>query len=763
METDTYNIGKKTFSKYGIVIWKGHSGCGKTIAAIHLIINQMTNEPDWTFRKIRSWQELSYIKMDKKSLVFIDNIFFRKTMNLDLENWWKVLDEVHESFLQTYTEAEGSGLNRLRFVITAQTNATEQACSFMGKTTPILNENYQIDATCLTDMEKGKIFFRQIDFAKIERHAEIPTFDTGFLRKVKAAEGPIGFPLCAHLFVCSDEYKKSGVNFFSRPIEYLKFQIKDEIESEKRNRTKSLLFLLFFIEWQTKSGNPEKIEIKCDDNCKKLLNRISKDLLKKFKPFDFRDLEQEAHRLVGTFLKEDNENVYTFVHDSVYEAVGELLCETYPIETAKYFPLDIIQDQGFEKANEKQLAVLATRLLYEILHQRLSLVFACKPFKRKQFVDIFWSELIKKDKKTIKKFLTIVNDSSQIKLPSVFWASRNRLTYLTEKFFEIVSENDVQPDYQLYASLYGDCCAKKESLLKTLNGVLQDNLKGLKQHVLDFADDDNNNIIHLVITSEKSDEFASVVVEKLLKEKASFVDARNKANMTPLMLAVNQSMKRRGVLAKLMKEKPKLYYKDAEGLYVFHHCLASGNDDETCAEYLKIILTLKDSEKYLHKDDNNGNTVLCTAAMQAKNSRICSILMLLDHGKSGMLNTMNAKGFSPLQLSVSSLTGGSAHVKLECCVRVILLLLCGDNPDNKSDTNQSAIEVCRYDVVKNILRNPEDKTGMIHALDCILDNFEDCKDVINFTGFPPFPGELDEELQNRIKYAVQILKNKTFD
>ena len=63
-------MGRDKFKKYGIVIWKGHSGCGKTIAAIHLSINQMNDEPDWTFRKIRSWQELSYIKMDKKNFGF---------------------------------------------------------------------------------------------------------------------------------------------------------------------------------------------------------------------------------------------------------------------------------------------------------------------------------------------------------------------------------------------------------------------------------------------------------------------------------------------------------------------------------------------------------------------------------------------------------------------------------------------------------------------------------------------------------------------
>lgn len=763
VETDTYNSGLKTFLKYGIVIWKGHSGCGKTMAAIHLIMNQMAIEPNLTFRKIRTWEELSFIEFDENTLVFIDNIFFRKAMDLDLENWWKVLQDIHESFF-LQRDTGGSGLNRLRFVITAQTNATEQACSLMENTTPILNANHGIDSTCLTDTEREKIFLRQIDFAKSEREAKNLTFDKKFLDKVKAADGPIGFPLCAHLFVCSDEYRKSGVNFFSRPIEYLKFQIKDEIESERSNRTKSLFFLLFFLEWQTKSGNSGKIEIKSDEECKKFLDRISKDLLKKFKPFDFRYMEHEAQRLVGTFLKEESKNVYAFVHDSVYEAVGALLCETYPIETTKYFPLDIVQDQGYENATEKHLAVLATRLLYEILHQRLSLVFACRSFEREHFLDVFWSELNKNDNKTIKRFLTIVNNSSHIRLPSVFWTSRHKLQYLTEKFYKSIVEHNFEPEYHLYASLYGDCCAKKESLLKTLNGMLEDNLKGLKQHVLDFTDDDSNTIIHLVITSEKSDEFASVIVEKLSNEKSSFVDVRNKAKMTPLMLAVNQTTKRRKVIEKLvnMKEKPKLFYKDAGGLTVFHHCLASSNDDETCAEYLKIILTLKGSEKCLHKDDANGNTVFCTAAMQTNNSRICSILILLDYGKSGMLNTMNDEGLSPLHLSVRSLKGESALVKLECCVRVILFLIFGDSPDNKSDTNQSAIEICKYDVVKKILKHPADKDGMIYALDCILEKFKDYADTISSTWFPPFPEELDMKLQNRIKCAIQILKNKTF-
>lgn len=46
---------------------------------IHLIRKELH---DWTSRKLHSLEELAYI--DEKSLVFIDNIFFRRTMDSDL-------------------------------------------------------------------------------------------------------------------------------------------------------------------------------------------------------------------------------------------------------------------------------------------------------------------------------------------------------------------------------------------------------------------------------------------------------------------------------------------------------------------------------------------------------------------------------------------------------------------------------------------------------------------------------------------------------
>lgn len=132
--------------------------------------------------------------------------------------------------------------------MTARTKAVKRACDYMGKVTPILNETFIINANNLTENEKDDIFANQIRFAEKEKHVSANIFSSmgAEFIQVRESEGPIGFPLCSHLFVCGKDYRKSGVNFFSRPIQYLKVQLKDEIESDKTNRSKSLFFYVFF-------------------------------------------------------------------------------------------------------------------------------------------------------------------------------------------------------------------------------------------------------------------------------------------------------------------------------------------------------------------------------------------------------------------------------------------------------------------------------------------------------------------------------------
>lgn len=722
-ETAIYKKAENIFDKNSIVILTGQPGCGKTIAAIHIILKTINQKNiHWTFRKIHSWDELQYVDDDEHALVFIDNIFFRSMLDLDLENWWNELERIYKQYFAVSDNETES--YRVRMVMTARQNVVEKACSFMGKVTPVLNGNFLIDASTLLEIEKEQIFFKQIEFAKKERNlTDLLTIDTEFKTKMRESEGPIGFPLCANLYVFGKEYRKSGASFFSRPIEFLKLQINDEIEGDKSNKTKSLFFCLFFDEWHTKMGLFESIDIQNESLCRKCLDKVSKNIIPNFGPFDFRDLEVEAHRLSGAFFKRIGENKYKFVHDSIYEAVGMYLCETYVTETAKYFPLDIFQHQNYETLTKREMLTFAARLLYEILDQKLSLVFACKLFHNRHFVDCFCAELLEKDHKTINSIFTIANESSTVKLPCVFWSSRYTLTYLTERLYDIVKGEVITPEYQLYVLLYGVCCARSEGLLKTINGMLCDKLDMTQKRVLKFQDSDGNSILHLLVISDFSDEFVSTVVKQILTEKTS-VGPKNNLGITPLMFAVEQILPREKVINTILKFSKPLSKKNHTGSTILHHCLASNHDDKTCAEYLEIILKDSCVEDLIEKDDIYGDTALSIAAKCSKHSRIRSILLLLQNN-ANIINTINEDGYSPLHLSVGCFKNAEASpmVELECCVRVILLILHGASPAKESDNENKAVDECKYDLIRDILLNPNDIENMENALTTLLEKF----------------------------------------
>lgn len=52
--------------------------------------------------------------------------------------------------------------------------------------------------------------------------------------------------LFVHICLSMKNIKNQEHFFFSRPIEYLKLQIKDELETDQTNSTKTLFLFLFF-------------------------------------------------------------------------------------------------------------------------------------------------------------------------------------------------------------------------------------------------------------------------------------------------------------------------------------------------------------------------------------------------------------------------------------------------------------------------------------------------------------------------------------
>lgn len=758
VETQIYIEAKKTFNKYGIVIFTGRPGCGKTIAAIHLI-RTLTHKTNRTFRKLQHWEEIRHIDLNEKSLIFIDNVFFNLKTDKGIESWsdmLKMVNDRYQSGDSYYTESF-----RLCIIMTVRSKEMASTGGYIDKDVHILKTEFCIDTSRLTELEKNKILEKQIAFASKEKRSMIPTpfFVTSFRENLISKEGPIGFPLCAHLYFCDEEFRRSGEIFFSRPIKYLKHLIKDEVEHDKSNKTKSLLLILFFREWFSRKEGFYTFSIKSESLCKQFLNKISPDLIANFEPLEFRELEFAAQRLLNILVKDIGENKYEFVHDSVYEAVGAYLCDTYVTETAMYFPLDIIQHQAYENLTSGQTVTLVTRLMYEALDKRLSEVFSCKFFQSPLFSEQFYLQLMKKDMKTIDHFISLVNESSNVKLPCMFWTCLNNLTSLTELFYEIVNERNISPCYNLYVSLFGICCYGCSAVMLMTDGMLLGSFRDIRERVLMFRDDEGNSVINILISSTFSDRFVAIAIEQLLNDGVS-IKKRNIHGASPLMIAVQQKLPRIKVIKTLVERSSMFDLTDTTGSTVFHHCLGSAHDDETCAEILEIIIGSCNDIDLLSRVNFNGDNALDIAVKYSNHSRIQSILLLLE-GCKNLVYSLNDDRLTPLHLTMRAFNNCSPCVELECCVRGVILILRGAFTDFKLDEGVKAIDECQYNCIRNILLHPEDQQIMKSELDGILDKLKDHKQTsirsLNCLS------TISEGLRGHIAQAISYLQNMSFE
>lgn len=759
VETQIYREAMKTFNKYGIVIFTGRPGCGKTIAAIHLIRTLM-NKTNRTFRKLQHWEELRYIDLNENSLIFIDNVFFNLKTDKGIKSWCDMLKMVNDRYQSGDSYYTGSFRLCIVMTVRSEVMASSGGYTCINKDIQILKKEFCIDTSRLTELEKNKILEKQIAFALNENRSMIPNsfLNTSFRENLILQEGPIGFPLCAHLYFCDKEFRRSGVIFFSRPIEYLKNLIKDEVEHDKSNKTKSLLLILFFREWFSGKEGFYTFSIKSESLCKQFLNKISPDLIANFEPLEFRELEFAAQRLLNILVKDVGENKYEFVHDSVYEAVGAYLCDTYVTESAMYFPLDIIQHQAYENLTSEQTVTLVTRLMYEALDKRLSEVFSCKFFQSPLFSDQFFLQLMKKDMKTVDHFMSLVNESSNVKLPCMFWTCLNNLTLLTELFYEIVNERNISPCYNLYVSLFGICCYRYSAVMLMTDGMILGSFRDIRERVFMFMDDEGNSVINILISSTFSDRFVAIAIEQLLNDGMS-PESRNKHGLSPLMIAVQQRLPRIKVIKTLVGRSSKFHFWDNTGSTVFHHCLGSAHDDKTCAEILEIIIGGCNNKTLLGRVNLEGNTALDIAAKYSKHSRLQCILLFLE-GCREIVNSVNDDGFTPLHLAVRSFNDCSLYGELECCVRVVILILHGAYADFKLD-GVKAIDECQYNCIRNILLHPEDQQIMKNELDCILDKLK-CHEETSIRSLNCL-SKISEGLQERIARAISYLQNMSFE
>lgn len=109
-----------------------------------------------------------------------------------------------------------------------------------------------------------------------------------------------------------------------------------------------------------------------------------------------------------------------------------------------------------------------------------------------------------------------------------------------------------------------------------------------------------------------------------------------------------------------------------------------------CVECLNIILEGKDVKDCFSKNDLNGDIVLSIVVRCLKYSRIVSIFKFFESDLN-IINILNEEGYLFLYFVVKLLKDLNIMVEFECCVRVIIFILYGDNLDKMLDVDKKVV------------------------------------------------------------------------
>lgn len=243
---------------------------------------------------------------------------------------------------------------------------------------------------------------------------------------------------------------------------------------------------------------------------------VPKSLLKEIGPLNFENLPTIAESLKYTILLKQS-TMFEFKHQIYLDGASDYFFRKYP-GAVRYFPLDIIRPYAFSDASPNVWSDLIERLKKELQENRQNNgtetdiefprmldVLSCKIFDTVQFEKKFGEEF-KQDTTLNWLFFT-----KELRFP--FWAKKYGRKMLSDTAIHIVKEHF---DFQFYQDLCGECC-KMDKQYDAVSGAYMD-LERLKERVWKFKTTDEKSILHLVISSDRSDYEAHVILEKMLKD-----------------------------------------------------------------------------------------------------------------------------------------------------------------------------------------------------------------------------------------------------
>lgn len=490
--------------RFGLIVLIGEQGSGKTSTAVHIM--RKLQYDNWTKHKITSWVELLAFEFKEKTLIYADNLFDGFMYQQEVDRWWETLCYFYFKLIKP--------VDKVRLIITAKQDVVDKACAFNEIDIWTLERTcfIRVDAFPLSDEEKINILQNQISLAKTLKKIDVHEAVTEKLRAdIRKKSCPLGFPLCAHLYAFEKDSIHRNSSIFDVPRHYVEIQIQREIENDKSPAGVKTLFLILLYYFNPETKNtPKQLNLEFREECKEFLEaQCNRKLKEMMEPLVYNNLYETANRLEGTVLIK-HQSVCEFKHQIYLQAVSHYFFKKHFDAVVEYFPMNILRTYEMHDLSKEQIIRIAERLSKEIENRIVSETLSCKMLKEPVLEQAFCDSL-HSNNSTLAKLLEANDSTSGFEFPIVFWASKYNLTRLSSTVWKLADNKD--KDRYFYLARLGECCAIKESYIKEAVKI------GGGQHsVLTFRSSEGETILHLILSSDRSDNEAYHHLNKILKE-----------------------------------------------------------------------------------------------------------------------------------------------------------------------------------------------------------------------------------------------------
>ncbi|KAL5013427.1 hypothetical protein ScPMuIL_007697 [Solemya velum] len=444
---------EQLLSENGHVTITGRSGHGKTTLGRLLLI--LSDRQPIIINDIDDWK---HVKVEAKSIILIDDIFGKHSCDATLKNeWMRHYDGLKANFKS----------GKLQMIITSRVDIVSHWRHELGNyiffhqnnIVDLSNPKMELDCDekeillekyLYSEYAASHITLREAngtEACKVDQETGIDQLHITrqTIKDIVKTETYLGFPQCARHFVSDLKCFHRGVDFFKRPIQY----IRSDIEKLRTSENDTELFEYCTLVIVLLNGKLTISDIY--DKQDKLKAIADSCRVPNSKPL-YSNIRNMAEKLTCNYLDFFKlRGSYKFKHNCILETVFMTVFDSDPNLIIEYCDFNLIKDMLDTYAPTEDFGSIVPKYCYpqlfgrvenEILKGNLKSVVSCKFMFDQAFVKEFCSNLKLSEK--MDKVLTIEDTSPFCKeeFPFLCWATYTGNVTLVDQLIKSVEAGD---------------------------------------------------------------------------------------------------------------------------------------------------------------------------------------------------------------------------------------------------------------------------------------------------------------------------------